>query len=572
MSAELEQSSPSHDGYDQWVGRVLDGRYRIESLLGEGGMGAVFVGEHLKLMKKVAVKVIHPEFAGDGDVADRFAREAVAAGQMEHPHVASATDYGTLPEGGAYLVMQYVRGSSLRDVMDEAGALGWLRACEIGAQVADALAAAHQKGYVHRDLKPDNVMLEPRDDGSQLVKVLDFGIARVASEKAVGGGGRTLTRVGTVIGTPGYMAPEQALGEPVDYRADLYALGLLLHEVVTGQALFAQKELTAIVTRQLTETPPRLSELAQGVPQGLDELVACLLERDKGKRPETAAEVREALSGLVLGAKLQAVASGEQEIPPLATTDLAGATRREPTPLGVPLGTRPTKAASPPAIAATVAVPTGQTAAPRRSSAGATAKTAIALGQELGKEVKTQVERSGVPLPLVGVGCFALAFVLTAIVGVTVVLSGGEDPPMAPKVVHEEPLPPPPPEDAPPPQHAAVPDALAQAAFDVLNAEESRTRDAAARTILDHAPREDVPPFLVAVAELQTARSCNDKKPLVQRLAEIGDPRALPALDRMDAEPRNGCRGRMFRRADCLSCLRTDLGVSLALLRARLAE
>ena len=576
MSAELEQSNASHDGYDQWVGRVLDGRYRIESLLGEGGMGAVFVGEHLKLMKKVAIKVIHPEFAGDGDVAERFAREAVAAGQMEHPHVASATDYGTLAEGGAYLVMQYVRGSSLRDVMDEHGALGWLRACEIGAQVADALAAAHQKGYVHRDLKPDNVMLEPRDDGSQLVKVLDFGIARVASEKAVGGGGRALTRVGTVIGTPGYMAPEQALGEPVDYRADLYALGLVMHEVVTGRAVFAQKELTAIVTRQLTESPPRLSAVVEGVPPGLDELVACMLERDKSKRPQSAADVREALSGLVLGAKLQAVASGEQEIPPLATTDLAGATRREPTPLGVPLGTRRTKAATPPAIAATVAVTTGQTSAVhsragRPSSAAATAKTAFALGQELGKEVTSRVQRSGMALPLVGVGCAGFALVLTAFVGFTVAFSG-DDPPMAPKVVHEEPLPPPPPPDAEPPRHAPVPDALAQAAFDVVNAEESRAREAAARVILDHAPREEVPPFLVAVAEIEVARSCNDKKPIVQRLAQIGDPRALPALDRLDAEPRNGCRGRMFRRVDCLSCLRTDLGVSLALLRARLAE
>src|SRR5690606_31183178 len=218
--------------------------------------------------------------------------------------------YGTLAEGGAYLVMQYVRGRSLRDVMDERGALDWVEAARIGLQVADALAAAHQKGYVHRDLKPDNGMLEPRDDGSQLVKVLDFGIARVASEKAVGGGGRALTRVGTVIGTPGYMAPEQALGEPVDYRADVYALGLVLHEVVTGRAVFQQKELTAIVTRQLTETPPRLTELLDGVPPELDDLVARLLERDKEKRPQAAAEVRDALRSLVLGAKLQAVASG----------------------------------------------------------------------------------------------------------------------------------------------------------------------------------------------------------------------------------------------------------------------
>jgi len=559
VSAELEQSNPSHDVYDEWVGRVLDGRYRIEGLLGEGGMGAVFVGEHLKLMKKVAIKVIHPQFAGDGDVAERFAREAVAAGQLEHPHVASATDYGTLAEGGAYLVMQYVRGRSLRDVMDEQGPLGWLQAAEIGAQVADALAAAHQKGYVHRDLKPDNVMLEPRDDGSQLVKVLDFGIARVASEKAVGGGGRALTRVGTVIGTPGYMAPEQALGEPVDYRADVYALGLVLHEVVTGRAVFQQKELTAIVTRQLTETPPRLTELLDGVPPELDDLVARLLERDKEKRPQAAAEVRDALRSLVLGAKLQAVASGEHDISTLGTTELAGTAAREPTPLGVPLGSRMTKAASPPAIAAAATPP------PNRTGPAATAKTALAIG----REVKTQVEKTGLPLPVVGAGCAAFLVGALAITGIAIALSGN-DPPMAPKLVHDQPLPQPDPESArqaPMP----IPAELAQAAFDVLNAEASRERERAAREILEHEARDAVPPFLVAVATIETARNCNDKKAEVERLAEIGDPRALPALDRIDAEPRNGCR-RVFRRYDCYGCLREKLAVTLAVLRARLSE
>lgn len=556
MSAELEQSSPSHDGYDEWVGRVLDGRYRIESLLGEGGMGAVFVGEHLKLMKKVAIKVIHPQFAGDGDVAERFAREAVAAGQLEHPHVASATDYGTLPEGGAYLVMQYVRGRSLREVLDERGALDWVEAARIGLQVADALAAAHQKGYVHRDLKPDNVMLEPRDDGSELVKVLDFGIARVASESAVGGGGRALTRVGTVIGTPGYMAPEQALGEPVDYRADLYALGLLLHEVITGRPVFEQRELTAIVTQQLTETPPRLADRVEGIPVELDELVARLLERDKEARPQAAAEVRETLGALVLGATLHAVASGEQDISALGTTELAGAAARDATPLGVPLPPRVSLSGARPAVAT---APT-EVAQERVEIA----KTALAIGQE----VRARVEKSGVTLPVIGLGCAAV--LLGAIViGVAALAIAGGDAPMAPKVVHNRPLPQP--DRAARNRPMPIPAELAQAAFDVVNADASRTRSEAARIILEHEPREAVPPFLVAVATLETSRGCNAKKAEVERLAEIGDPRALPALERIDAEPRNGCR-RRFRRVDCFGCLREPLAVTLALLRARLDD
>jgi serine/threonine protein kinase len=145
-----------------WLGRVIDERYRIERMLGEGGMGAVFLAEHLKLQKKVALKIILPQFAGDGEIAERFAREAMASAKLDHPHVASALDYGTLPEGGAYLVMQYVRGRSLRAAaVEHAG--DWRFACGIGAQIADALAAAHAAGIVHRDLKPDNVFLEPRE-------------------------------------------------------------------------------------------------------------------------------------------------------------------------------------------------------------------------------------------------------------------------------------------------------------------------------------------------------------------------------------------------------------------------
>ncbi|HEY8428628.1 MAG TPA: serine/threonine-protein kinase [Sandaracinaceae bacterium] len=552
--------------YADWVGRVLDGRYRIEGLLGEGGMGAVFVAEHLKLRKKVAVKVIHPEFAGDGDVAERFAREAVAAGQLDHPHVASATDYGTLPEGGAYLVMQYVRGESLRDVLDEQGALGWARACEIGAQIADALAAAHQKGFVHRDLKPDNVMLEPRDDGSRLVKVLDFGIARVASESVAGTSARALTRVGTVIGTPGYMSPEQALGEPVDYRADLYALGLVLHEMVTGRQVFDQLELTAIVTRQLTETPPRLSEVVEDVPEELDVLVEKLLARDKDERPEGASEVRDTLRKLVLAAQLQAVASGEHALPPLPTTELAGAAEREPAPLAAPPSVRRPEAG----VAPTLAVATGE-APLRKAGAIATAKTALAIDR-----VRKEVAKAGLParaIGPVGLGCAAIALLSLAIVGVASLFGGREEEPVEPDgvapVVAEETV-----EQRRPARARTamvpVPSALAQALSDLMS-DERNERRRAAREVLAHEPREEVPPFMIELAELEEASSCRRKEEKVQALARIGDPRALPALERIDAEPRNGCR-RLFQRYDCYHCLRDDLETALSTLRARIGN
>ena len=224
-----------------WIGRVIDGRYRIDRVLGQGGMGAVFVAEHLTLAKPVALKIILPQLAGDAELAQRFAREAMVSAKLEHPHVASALDYGTLAEGGAYLVMQLARGRGLRAWLH--GRADPRTAIAIGAQIADALGAAHAHGIVHRDLKPENVIVEERDGGLH-ARVLDFGIARVADAAK---GDAPLTRLGTVMGTAGYMAPEQAVGEAVDARADVYALGVILWELVAGKTLFDQDDLGAIV-------------------------------------------------------------------------------------------------------------------------------------------------------------------------------------------------------------------------------------------------------------------------------------------------------------------------------------
>ena len=589
--ASAEQSHPGDEGgsYADWVGRVIDDRYRIEGMLGEGGMGAVFEAEHLKLMKRVALKVIHPQFAGDGEVAKRFVREAMASAQMEHPHVASATDYGTLEEGGAYLVMQLIRGESLRDVLAQSGALGWVRACEVGAQVADALSDAHKRGIVHRDLKPDNVMLEPRDDGSRLVKVLDFGIARVADEKLTQSG-QALTRVGTVIGTPGYMAPEQALGESVDFRVDLYALGLLLYEMATGKRLFEIDDLTAIVTRQLTEDCPRVSELVRDVPIELDDLVARMLEKDRERRPESAGDVREALRSLILGATLQAVASGEQEIPKLGTTELAGASAREPTPLSVRLEPREDPKRPPAAVAPTMmAAPTPSPSAPsggsqhgaaspapstagRRASIPTPIRETAAAARASTMDALEKVKAKGLPLPLIGAGCAGLTLLGITLLGIAIFGGSGD----LVKQEHERPVvvEPTEEEDEAPlvpslPIPDAIPAALSQAHADVLLSESRRDRRRAAQTILAHEPRDDVPEFLVVVAELERATTCNRKKPHVERLGELGDPRALPALERLDASPRNGCR-RLFQRFDCYGCMRDALKTSIEALRSEM--
>ncbi|MBK7777800.1 MAG: serine/threonine protein kinase [Sandaracinaceae bacterium] len=275
------------------TGDLIDGRYRVISLLAEGGMGAVFLAEHMGLSKEVALKVIHKGIAGDGDMRARFAREAMASAQIDHPHVASTLDIGALPDGSAYLVMPLIRGPSLADTLDS-GPMPWPRAVSIGAQIADALEAAHAAGIVHRDLKPDNVVLTARDDGRDHVKVLDFGIAGL-SGAAEATSEVPLTRAGVVMGTPGYMSPEQAVGEVVDLRTDLYALGVILWESVVGRRLFDGPDITSIITRQLTTVATPIASLDANVPPELDALVSRLLSPSRDQRPSSAGEVRDVL-------------------------------------------------------------------------------------------------------------------------------------------------------------------------------------------------------------------------------------------------------------------------------------
>src|SRR6516165_11924429 len=214
----VDSPSPASTGAASLVGRVLSERYRIESVLGEGGMGAVYLAQHVLMRKRLAVKVLHPEMTRMPEMVARFEREAMAAAHIEHPNVAAATDFGKLEDGSFFLVLEYVEGTSLRDLIAK-GPLGAERALHIAYQMASALARAHALGIVHRDLKPENVMLVERDGDPNFVKVLDFGIAKVpvgelasaSPASAQGSAPQVLTQMGMVYGTPEYMAPEQAL-------------------------------------------------------------------------------------------------------------------------------------------------------------------------------------------------------------------------------------------------------------------------------------------------------------------------------------------------------------------------
>jgi serine/threonine protein kinase len=214
-------AEPGRPSPDLPPGTVLAERYRIKSTLGEGGMGKVYAAEHVLMRKKLAVKILHRELSGVPELVARFEREAMAAANIDHPNVAAATDFGKLPDGSVFLALELIEGRCLRDVMDT-GPLELRRALHVARQIAAALGSAHAQGIVHRDLKPENVMLVEKGGDADFVKVLDFGVAKVPIGDSDAGPAHVITRAGMVFGTPEYIPPEQALGQPSDGRADLY--------------------------------------------------------------------------------------------------------------------------------------------------------------------------------------------------------------------------------------------------------------------------------------------------------------------------------------------------------------
>ncbi len=281
---------------DPLIGTMIGERYRLEKVLGAGGMGTVYLAEHVLMEKKVALKVLHPTLAVVSSVMERFQHEAVALARIDHPNVVNATDFGKLPNGAYYLALQYVDGKNLAEVLAAEGALGPQRAARIALQVARALEAAHAEGIVHRDLKPHNVMLTQVGDESEQAKVLDFGLAKLRSKT---GEGRPVAE-GSVFGTPHYISPEQVSGADVDERADLYCLGLILYEMLAGRRAYEGNDIKDVLRRQVSEEPLPLDE---SVPEVLRQLVQQLMQKQPSARPASATEVAATLEQMLAPAE-----------------------------------------------------------------------------------------------------------------------------------------------------------------------------------------------------------------------------------------------------------------------------
>jgi len=502
-------------GHD-WTGRDVDGRYRVLERLGEGGMGVVYVAEHVQLKKKVAFKVIHPQLAAHEELLLRFKREALATGQLDHPHIAAAIDFGELEDGSAFMVMPWVRGASLQAKLEDGERVDFRRAANLCAQIADALSAAHGMGIVHRDLKPDNVLVEIRTDGSESAKVLDFGVASLAGQpEGLSMDSRPLTQAGTILGTPGYMSPEQASAGEVDHRTDLYALGVILWELCKGERLFSGSDITAIFAKQFNTVPAPLDLGRSSMARELSDLVTRLLAWDKNQRPGTAAEVRDALRRIAdlpdtrvshLHLSLELVPKFyERYVPPAYQ-------RYVPHAIAV--------------IAVLVAIlivafdddpePIQQepvAAAPVESKSSKAQKAEARRGERKAEPV------AATPQP------------------------------------REEP--------------ARTSPAASDAESDPRDDQDtlilSKSREArrsAAKRVLKNPSGS--PHYLKLVAQLEAANGCPDKKAVLEDIRNLADPRVLPALERLAEQPKRGCG--LLRLSDCLSCLRRDLDQTIGAL------
>lgn len=311
------------------VGTVLSNRYRVLKKLGEGGMGSVYLAEHTTINKKLAIKVLSSEFSNKQDLVDRFLQEARAASMIDQQNVVEITDFGSNPNEPVYFVMEFLNGEDLSGTIRNCGPLPWGRVKPIMLQICSALDAAHAAGIIHRDMKPENCYRIQRGGNADFIKVLDFGIAKVTSDE---GEGKNLTRTGMIFGTPEYMSPEQAKGERVDHRVDIYATGVILYELLTGQVPFTADTFMGILTKHMFEAPPAPSSIvgSDAVPHEVEAIVLKALQKDREYRFQSMQEMAEAINAVGTGTGAVSVVVEDIATPSIGQTTFANSGQGDP--------------------------------------------------------------------------------------------------------------------------------------------------------------------------------------------------------------------------------------------------
>ncbi|OYT71451.1 MAG: hypothetical protein CFK52_08125 [Chloracidobacterium sp. CP2_5A] len=278
---------------DAFIGRKLEGKYHIEAKIGEGGMGAVYRARHVLMDAPLAIKILHPSLVSDATSVARFQREAQAMARIRHSNAIAVSDFGVTEDQINYIVMELFEGESLRKTLEREKKLPYAASIAIARQVCGALEAAHRSGVIHRDIKPENIFVSPQPDGSYFVKVIDFGIAKIVTDASKGG--PPLTRQGMIIGSPNYLSPEQCTGQDLDARSDIYSLGIVLFECLTGRVPFTAVTPVAVALLHANEPPPSLRSINPEIPESLDRLVMRALAKSKNDRPPSAREFAEEL-------------------------------------------------------------------------------------------------------------------------------------------------------------------------------------------------------------------------------------------------------------------------------------
>jgi serine/threonine-protein kinase len=345
------------------VGTLLSERYKVLKELGEGGMGTVYLAEHTTIRKKLAIKVLSSEYCHKQDLVDRFLQEARAASMISQENVVEITDFGTTPTGSVFFVMEFLDGEDLSATIKREGAQPWARVQPIMLQICRALQAAHESGIIHRDMKPENCFRIKRGKSDDFIKVLDFGIAKVTTDDSEGKG---LTRTGMIFGTPEYMSPEQAQGAKPDYRVDIYALGVIMYELLTGRVPFTADTFMGILTKHMFEVPDAPSVVAPQaqIPEDVESIILKAMQKDREYRFQDMAAMATAIETAGSGSAAVSVVNEQIVKPEVGQIQFGGTPTPTPTP--VP-GTYP------PATA------TGELAMPQPSSKGTLAAGIIAI-------------------------------------------------------------------------------------------------------------------------------------------------------------------------------------------------
>ncbi len=294
------------DSNQAWLGKVVDGRYRVLEVIGRGGMGVVYRVEHLRMGKIAAMKVLHRDLAVDPEVVKRFEQEAAAVSKLHHPHTVQVFDFGAA-QGALYLIMELVRGLDLSHIIKRDGPMPWSRAAPLFAQICGALQEAHEQGIVHRDLKPENVLITRSTGGKDYAKVLDFGLAKLGQRAPT-----EMTDRQQIVGTPYFMSPEQIRGEDVDARSDIYSCGALMFEVLTGQHLFTGSTAVGVLTKHLTAEPdaPSMRAPKMGIDPRVDQVVRKAIAKDPSARWATASELAAAIEEIYAETVTEATGPG----------------------------------------------------------------------------------------------------------------------------------------------------------------------------------------------------------------------------------------------------------------------